>query len=119
MWRWLPVGLVGLLPWVYLPIVSAELRAIEPFLTYALGLGFGGDFFSFITPRDLWARAGVMLSVLRFQFGSFLLIAALIGSYLLRRKNRPIASLLIATFATHTFITATYRAPQTVESPAR
>ena len=114
-WRWLPVGLLGLLPWLYLPILSPDLRELSAFLNYVLGLGFGGDFFSFITPADLWARAGVMRNVLTFQMNGWLLFSALLGWLACWRENRSIALLLGLSFAFHTFITATYRAPQTVE----
>ncbi len=114
-WKYLPYGLLGLLPWLYLPIVVPNLRNPNEFLTYALGLGFGGDFFAFSTPSELWLRAGVMLNVLTFQMHWVLLVAALIGWLVLLWHNRPVAILLGATFGIHTFITATYRAPQTVE----
>ena len=115
MWKYLPFGLLGLLPWLYLPLASAELRTPSTFLTYALGLGFGGDFFAFNTASELWTRAGVMLNVLTFQMHPILLLAALAGWLILLWRKRPIAILLGATFFIHTFITATYRAPQTVE----
>lgn len=114
-WRWLPFGLFGLLPWVYLPLVSADLRTPTAFLNYALGLGFGGDFFYFITPADIWARLGIMLNVLTFQTHWIILLFALIGVLVYWQINRPIVGLLLTTFGLHTFITATYRAPQTVE----
>ena len=114
-WRWLPFGLIGLLPWLYLPFTAPELRAISPFLEYALGLGFGGDFFYFISPTDLLARASVMLNVLTFQLEQAWLWLAVGGLVLFWRVDRAITILLIGTFALHTFVTATYRAPQTVE----
>ncbi len=115
-WAWLGLAaIVSLLPLLYLPWRDPALRSWPTFLRYALGLGFQGDFFYFRTAGDLWARLGVMLNVLQFQFASIILVAALLGWFLLlARQPRP-AALLGGTFALHTLITATYRAPQTVE----
>ncbi len=113
--KYLPIGLLGLLPWLYLPIKSAELRTPSAFLNYALGLGFGGDFFAFISASDLIDRAAVMLNVFTFQMHAVLILAACLGLFLLLLKRDPFASLLTASLFIHTFISATYRAPQTVE----
>ncbi len=114
-WWQLTVGLAGLLPLIYLPIREPNLRSPTEFINYALGLGFGGDFFYFSTPSQLWLRAGVMWNILTFQFHPLLLVTALVGFLWLLWKRRAIGILLGGTFLIHTIITATYRAPQTVE----
>ncbi len=114
-WWQLAFGLLGLLPLLYLPIVAPNLRNPTEFINYALGLGFGGDFFYFITPSQLWLRTGVMWNVLTFQFHPLLLALAFAGLIGLLWQQRKIGILLGATFFIHTFIVATYRAPQTVE----
>ncbi len=116
--RWLRpflVALICLLPLLYLPIVDANLRTIDGFLFHFLGLGFQGDFFYFIQPIVLIDRFKVMLNVLTFQFHPMLLLGMLIGLVLLCKYHWKIALLLGGSFAIHLFITATYRAPQTVE----
>ena len=130
--RWvspIAAGLVGLLPLLYLPLrglavqngadirgATAGLASWDGFWNHALALGFRGDLFYFITPADLWARAQVMGNVLTFQFSPWLLAGMAGGlGLLLWRRQWAIAWLLGGAFLVHTFITATYRAPQTVE----
>lgn len=116
--RWarpIAFGLLGCLPLLYLPWRSAELRDPGAFLHYALGLGFGGDFFYFIQPAVLWERLRVMGNVWTFQFPVWLLLGMALGWLRLLRRNRPTAVLLGGSVVIHTLITAAYRAPQTVE----
>ncbi|MEZ4645701.1 MAG: DUF2723 domain-containing protein [Chloroflexota bacterium] len=124
--RWLRPFLaaaIGLLPLLYLPLrayaevrgASPELATVSGFLNHALARGFRGDFFYFITPGDLWQRTKVMGNVLTFQFAPWLLVGMGIGFVLLLWRERRLALLLGGSFIIHTFITATYRAPQTVE----
>ncbi|MEM7116902.1 MAG: DUF2723 domain-containing protein [Chloroflexota bacterium] len=121
-------GLAGLLPLLYLPLrglavqngatirgASAGLATWDGFWNHALALGFRGDFFYFITPADLWARFGVMGNVMTFQFSGWLLLGMGVGFVWLLWKERNLFLLLALPFLLHTFITATYRAPQTVE----
>lgn len=113
--RALPWAALGLLPLLYLPARDAALRRPDALLAYISGSGFAGDFFYFITPGQLAARAGVMLNVLTFQFPPLLLAAMGLGWLWLLRVRRAAGVALGAAFLLHTFITATYRAPQTVE----
>lgn len=124
--RWgrpLLAALLGLLPLVYLPLRAGAdvpgatngLNTISGFLNHFLGLGFQGDFFYYGHPAVLWPRLKVMGNVLTFQFSPWLLAGALLGWLWLLRSRWRIGLLLGGAFAVHTLITATYRAPQTVE----
>ncbi len=116
-------GLLGLLPLLYFPLragadvrgASGDLATPGGFLNHILALGFRGDLFYFITPADLWQRFQVMGNVLTFQFSPWLLAGMGVGFWVMLRHDRRLALLLGGSFALHTFITATYRAPQTVE----
>ncbi|MCB9420685.1 MAG: DUF2723 domain-containing protein [Ardenticatenaceae bacterium] len=124
--RWLRpflAGLLGLLPLLYFPLraaanvrgASAGLATIAGFINHVLALGFRGDLFYYLTPAELWPRFQVMANVLTFQFHPLLLAGMALGFILLLWHDRQMALLLGGTFALHAFITATYRAPQTVE----
>ncbi len=116
-------GLVGLLPLLYFPLrAGADVRGASPglataagFVNHILALGFRGDLFYFIEPAILWSRFQVMGNVLTFQFSPWLLAGMGVGLALLLWHDRQLALLLGGSFILHTFITATYRAPQTVE----
>jgi hypothetical protein len=116
-------GLLGFLPLLYFPLragadvrgASAGLATGDGFLNHVLALGFRGDLFYYLQPADLWPRLQVMGNVLTFQFHPWLLAGMALGLVLLLWRDRQMALLLGGTFALHTFITATYRAPQTVE----
>lgn len=108
-------ALLGLLPLLYLPLTDPTLRQPAEFVSYALGLGFQGDFFYFHTPAQLWQRAGVMLNIFTFQFQPLILLGAMGGLIWLSWTNRPRAFLLGGSLLLHTFIVSTYRAPQAVE----
>jgi hypothetical protein len=124
--RWPPLllaGLSGLLPLLYLPLrassggrgATADLATLSGFLDHVLARGFRGDFFYFIEPAALLERFKVMGNVMTFQFDGLLLIGMVVGGLLLLWRDRPLALLLVGSFAVHTLVTATYRAPQTVE----
>ena len=124
--RWLmPIlaGLVGFLPLLYLPLrahadvpgATADLATLPGFLNHALALGFSGDFFYYTQPALLWQRLLVMGNVMTFQFADWLLTGMIFGLLLMLWRDRLLALLLGGSFAIHLFITATYRAPQTVE----
>lgn len=124
--RWgrpLLASLLGLLPLLYLPLRAGAdvpgatdgLNTIAGFLNHFLGLGFQGDFFYYVHPAVLWPRLKVMGNVLTFQFSPWLLAGALLGWLWLLRRSWRIGLLLGGAFAVHTLVTATYRAPQTVE----
>ena len=124
--RWLkPIlaGLVGFLPLLYLPLrahaavpgATANLATLPGFLNHTLALGFSGDFFYYTQPALLWQRLLVMGNVMTFQFADWLLAGMIFGLLLMLWRDRLLALLLGGSFAIHLFITATYRAPQTVE----
>jgi hypothetical protein len=116
-------ALLGLTPLLYLPLragadvpgASEGLNTVSGFLNHFLALGFQGDFFYFVKPVVLWPRLRVMGNVLTFQFSLWLLAAALLGWLLLLRRNWRMGLLLGGSFGLHTLVTASYRAPQTVE----
>lgn len=124
--RWIgPVlaALPGLLVLLYLPLrgaagaplAPADLATWKGFWEHVLARGFGGDMFAFATPEALPGRLSLLPDLLRFQFNPALLAAAGVGAALLLWANRRVALLLVGSFAIHTFVTLTYRAPQTVE----
>ncbi len=124
--RWVrPIvaGMLGLLPWLYLPLrAGADVRGASPglatwpgFLEHALATGFRGDLFYYTTPADFWQRLRIMGNVMSFQFNTLLLAIMLIGLLLVLKRDRPLAVLLGGSFAIFTVVAATYRAPQTVE----
>lgn len=124
--RWPPLilaALVGLIPLLYLPLragsgvrgATADLATFSGFLDHVLATGFRGDFFYFVQPTILWERLQVMGNVMTFQFDGWLLLGMVVGGLLLIWRDRPLAFLLVGSFLIHTLITATYRAPQTVE----
>lgn len=116
-------GISGFLPLLYLPLragsgapgASPRLATINGFLDHVLARGFSGDFFFFITPGVLWERFRVMGNVMTFQFNPWLLVGMSIGLVILLVTNKKLAFLLGGSTLLHTFITATYRAPQSVE----
>ena len=124
--RWArPLGaaLLGLLPLLYLPLratagvrgASPDLATLPGFLEHVLATGFRGDLFYYLAPVDLGQRLLVMGNVMAFQFAPLLLAGMVAGLLLLLWRDRPLALLLGGTFAAYLFVTATYRAPQTVE----
>jgi 4-amino-4-deoxy-L-arabinose transferase-like glycosyltransferase len=129
-WRqprlWLEAGaalLVGLLPLLYLPWraaansynAPADLTSWSGFWNHVLARGFRGDFFYFVEPAMLLERLRVMGNVFTFQFNGWLLLGMAVGLFVAFRQDRWLAFLLGGSWLIHTFITATYRAPQTVE----
>lgn len=124
--RWtrpLLATLSGLFPLLYLPLrarsgahgATPGLATWNGFLDHVLARGFSGDFFYFIEPAILWQRLLVMGNVMTFQFTPWLLAGMGVGLLWLLWNQRLIALLLGGSFFVHTFLTATYRAPQTVE----
>lgn len=122
-WKPLLAALPGLLVLLYLPIraaagaplAPADLTTWEGFWEHVLARGFRGDMFAFATREALPARLALLPDLLRLQFNPLLLLAAGLGTLTLLWKERRLALLLIGGFVLHTFVTLTYRAPQTVE----
>jgi hypothetical protein len=124
--RWirpLLFGAIGAVPFLYLPLrassgtpgATAGLATWSGFWHHALARGFGNDLFYFIQPAALWQRIKVMGNVMTFQFSVWLLLGMLLGFLWLLVKERKLAWLFGGSFFLHALITATYRAPQTVE----
>lgn len=115
--------LPGLLPLLYLPLragadapgATDSLATWNGFWNHVLARGFQGDFFFFTDPPLLLERLRVMGNVMQFQFSGWLLLGMLLGAFWLLRQEWRLALLLVGSFLIHLLITATYRAPQTVE----
>ncbi len=124
--RWLRpllAFLLGLLPLIYLPLrafadvrgTSAGLATWAGFWNHVLALGFRGDLFYYTAAAELWQRLKIMGNVMTFQFAWLLLLTMLIGILLLFKRDWRLALLFGGSFGIHALVTATYRAPQTVE----
>ena len=123
-WRPLLVGLVSfLLPLAYLPIRGAMDAPLAPpgldtlpgFLHHFLARGFAGDMFAFANAADLPHRLALVPTLFPFQFNVVLLAAALLGLVGLLWRDWRLFILLAGSLVLHTFVSITYRAPQTVE----
>jgi hypothetical protein len=122
-WRPLLAGLAGLLPLLYLPIRGAmgallappNLDTLPGFLHHFLARGFVGDMFAFANAADLPHRLALLPTLFPFQFNTLLLVTALAGLLGLLRRDWRLFVLLAGSLLLHTFVTLTYRAPQTVE----
>ncbi len=123
-WRPALVFLAALLvPLAYLPIRGAmgaplappDLDTLQGFLWHVLAKGFAGDMFAFANLRDFPHRLALLPTLLTFQFNGLLLALALLGLLAVLRRNQRLFLLLAGSFALHTYVTLTYRAPQTVE----
>ncbi len=130
--RWIKpviVFLIALLILGYLPLRGATggtlsdgeattyLVQPDKFLDHVLARGFEGDFFYFLNTRSdlLLDRVALIPTLFDFQFNWLVAILALIGSIRLLLRDRKLALMLLGGILLHTFITITYRAPQTVE----
>ena len=122
-WRPALGFLAGLLPLLYLPLransgvrgASPALATISGFLEHVLATGFSGDLFVYLEPALFIERLKIMGNVLTFQFSAWLVLLMILSLFLVLRQEWRLA-LLFAGFALlFTLVTATYRAPQTVE----
>ncbi len=124
--RWLtPVAALILtqLVWLYLPLRDAagaplalgNLTTLKDLADHILARGFAGDMFAFATPEHLPDRLALLPTLLRFQFNPLLIGAALLGAILLLWRDWRRFILLAGGSVLHTFVTLTYRAPQTLE----
>jgi hypothetical protein len=122
-WRPVLAGLVGLLPLAYLPIRGAMGAILAPegldtlpgFWHHVTAKGFAGDMFAFANATDLPHRLALVPTLFLLQFNPLLLALALLGMLGLLRRDWRLFVLLVGSLVLHTFITITYRAPQTVE----
>jgi hypothetical protein len=124
--RWpAPIAALTLtqLVWLYLPLRDAvgaplapgNLSTVNGLTQHILARGFAGDLFAFAAPEYLPDRLILLPTLLRFQFSPLLLAAAAFGALSVLRRDWRRFILLVGGFALHTFVTLTYRAPQTVE----
>jgi 4-amino-4-deoxy-L-arabinose transferase-like glycosyltransferase len=123
-WRPLLVGAASfLVPLVYLPIQGARGAPLAPpgldtlpgFLHHFLAQGFAGDMFAFATGPMFPHRLALVRTLFPFQFNAGLLAAAFVGLVVTLRRDWRLFVLLAGSLVLHTFVTVTYRAPQTVE----
>jgi hypothetical protein len=112
------LGLAPFLAWLYFPLradIQPALGTLNGFLDHVLARGFQGDMLYFATFKDLPARLFVLDNVLNFEFNWALLSLMVVGSLAAVWRDRQSGIVLLAALAIHTFISITYRAPQTVE----
>ncbi|NLE44482.1 MAG: DUF2723 domain-containing protein [Chloroflexi bacterium] len=122
-WRPMLAGLVGLLPYLYLPIAGSRdallapsrLDTLDSFLQHVLARGFAGDMFAYANTSDLSHRLTLLPTLFSFQFNGLVLLAAVVGMVALLCRCWRLFVLVAGSIAVHTFVTVTYRAPQTVE----
>lgn len=122
-WRPVLAGLSGFLPLAYLPIQGAREAPLAPegldtlagFLHHFLARGFAGDMFAFATAEALPHRLALLPTLFPFQFNLLLLAGALLGLLGLLQRDWRLFVLLAGSLVLHTFVSITYRAPQTVE----
>jgi hypothetical protein len=122
-WGPLLVALATLLPLLYLPLRGAagaplappNLGTLDGFWHFVTAQGFEGDMFAYANAHDLPQRLTLLPTLFRFQFNPALLAAAAFGLLLLAWRDRRLLTLLAGGLTLHTFVTITYRAPQTVE----
>jgi hypothetical protein len=122
-WRPILAFLIGMLPLLYLPLrATADVRGASPslatlagFLEHALATGFRGDLFVYFQPLLFLERLRIMGNVLTFQFSTGVVVILALSLILLAWQEWRLAFLFGSSALLFTFITATYRAPQTVE----
>jgi hypothetical protein len=109
--------------WLYLPLRDAagarfapgNLTTIGGLLFHIFARGFAGDMLAFASPEFLFDRLAILPTLFQFEFSIPILGFMLLGTLALLVRRRSIDIVLVVAFAVHTFITITYRAPQTVE----
>jgi hypothetical protein len=120
---------LGLLIFLYLPLRAATggtladgepttyLTQPDKLLDHILARGFEGDFFYFIStqPELLDDRLSLLPTLFNFQFNTGALMLGILGVVMLALRNKRLLIMLFGGVILHTFITLTYRAPQTVE----
>ncbi len=124
-WLAVPIAaLAWLIPQLYLPfrggmpgvpLAPEGIASWEGFWHHVLARGFGGDMFAFATATDLVLRLPLLPSLFRMQFAPPVLVLAIVGWLWLAARHHRLALALLASWAIHTFVSITYRAPQTIE----
>ncbi|MFP4345249.1 MAG: protein O-mannosyl-transferase family [Anaerolineales bacterium] len=126
--RWWKTALVTVLAWtlpqLYLPLRGGMANVPlspggqntwEGFWYHVLARGFAGDMFAFSSPQDLALRLPLLGTLFRLQFPPLYLLLAFLAWIRLALRRTRLALALATSWAVHTFVTITYRAPQTVE----
>jgi len=126
--RWLKVIAVAICAWgvpqLYLPIRDAmpnvllspgNLSTWQGFWDHILARGFSGDIFAYATQVDLSLRLPLLPSLFRFQFPTLCIFIMIMGWFWLLRWQSKFAIACLLSWLAHTFVTITYRAPQTIE----
>ncbi len=126
--RWWKAALVGALAWLipqlYLPLRGSmpnvplapdNLATWSGFWQHVLARGFEGDMFAFATAADLALRLPLLPTLFRLQFPPVFLVAIGVSWLWLLRRDGKLAAAFLLAWALHTFVTITYRAPQTIE----
>ncbi len=125
-WKAVPVAALAWgLPQLYLPLRGAAIEGLQlappglntwaGFWHHVLAQGFAGDMFAFANPTDLALRLPLIGPLFRFQFPPVALLAVSAAWIWLLLRQRQAALALGTAWLVHTFVTLTYRAPQTVE----
>ncbi len=122
-WRPALAFLAGLLPLLYLPLrANVDVRGASPalattagFLEHVLATGFRGDLFVYLEPALFFERLKIMANVITFQFSPWLVLLMILSLFLVLKQEWRLAFLFAGFALLFTLVTATYRAPQTVE----
>ncbi len=109
--------------WLYLPLRDAagarfapgNLTTLDGLLFHIFARGFAGDMLAFAAPEYLFDRLAILPALFQFEFSPPILALMALGTFALLARRRSFDITLVAAFIVHTFITITYRAPQTVE----
>ncbi|MBN2393870.1 MAG: DUF2723 domain-containing protein [Anaerolineae bacterium] len=126
--RWWKAALVAALAWfipqlylplrgsmVNVPLAPGDLATWSGFWNHVLARGFEGDMFAFATATDLALRLPLLPTLFQQQFPPvFLVVIALSWLWMFQRDGKLAAAFFVA-WTLHTFVTVTYRAPQTIE----
>ncbi len=124
--RWAVVfvaALAGALPWAYLVARGAagarlappDLATWDGFWRHVLASGFAGDMLYYRSPPEVLERLSLVTRVFESQWHASIFVASIVALLLLVWRDRWAGLGLGGAFAIHTFVAATYRAPQTVE----
>ena len=124
-WKAVPVAaLAWLIPQLYLPLrdsmrdvvlAPGNLATWSGFWNHVLARGFGGDMFAFATHADLTLRLPLLPTLFRQQFSPVFLAAIGLSWLWLLSRRWKLSLALALSWMLHTFVTITYRAPQTIE----
>ncbi len=120
-WRPLLAGLLPFAAWLYFPLragafgAPAQIATVSGFLEHVLARGFAGDLFFFANAAALPERLRIFGNIMTFEFNAAAVRLIAIGAVLGLWRDRKLGLALLAATAAHSFVSMTYRAPQTVE----